>query len=106
MSDERPQINASKIAFGAGVAGAIFTIGSMLIFLTGVPLLWFLFPAAIVVGCAIALVLRFVRRETPGTGSILSVGAPAQEPSPQDNDECAETGADFSGFAPRVRGAF
>jgi hypothetical protein len=42
----RPQINASKIAFGGGIAGAIFTIASMLIFLTGLPMLWYMFPAA------------------------------------------------------------
>ena len=38
----RPQINASKIAFGGGIAGAIFTIGSMLIFLTDLPMLWYM----------------------------------------------------------------
>jgi hypothetical protein len=68
----RPQINASKIAFGGGVAGAIFTIGSMLIFLTGLPMLWYLFPGAIVLGCAFALMIRFGRHNTPGASWILS----------------------------------
>ncbi len=44
--DARPQINASKIVIGGGIAAAIFTVGSMLIFITGLPLLWYMFPAA------------------------------------------------------------
>jgi PIN domain nuclease of toxin-antitoxin system len=67
-----PQINSAKIAVGSGVAGAIFTIGSMLIFLTGLPVLWYLFAAAIVLGGGVALVLRFARHKTPGTPWILS----------------------------------
>ena len=74
MSQEtpRPQINSARIVFGGGVAGAIFTIGSMLIFLTGLPVLWYLFPAAIVVGGGIALILHFGRHETPGVSWILT----------------------------------
>ena len=67
-----PQINISKIPGGAGIAGALFALGSMLIFLIGIPRLRFFFIAAIVLGCAIALILRFVRRETPGKPGILS----------------------------------
>lgn len=66
----RPQINASKIAFGGGIAGAIFTIGSMLIFLTGLPMLWYMFPAAIVLGGTFALILRFGRHKTTGASWI------------------------------------
>ncbi len=66
----RPQINISKIAFGGGVAGAIFTIGSMLIFLTGLPMLWYMFPAAIILGGTFALIFHFGRRETTGAGWI------------------------------------
>jgi hypothetical protein len=40
-----PQINASKLRIGGAMAGAIFTIGSMLMFLAGIPLLrFFYFP--------------------------------------------------------------
>ena len=75
MKDDtsNPQINLSKVAVGGGIAGAIFTIGSMVIFLVGIPLLRYVFPAAIVVGCAVALILHFVRRETPGASWLLSV---------------------------------
>jgi len=57
-----PQINVSKIVVGGGIAGAIFTLGSMSIFLTGLPLLWFMFPAALVVGGGVALMLHFLRK--------------------------------------------
>jgi hypothetical protein len=67
-----PQINVSKIPGGAGIAGALFALGSMLIFLIGIPRLRYFFVAAIVLGCAIALILRFIRHETPGKPWILS----------------------------------
>jgi sugar phosphate permease len=61
-----PQINVSKLAVGGGFVGLIFAIGSMAIFFIGIPLLRYMFPAAAVLGCAVALILRFVRHETPG----------------------------------------
>ncbi len=61
-----PQINVSKIVVGGGIAGAIFTIGSMVIFLVGIPMIRYVFPAAVVLGCAVALILHFMRHETPG----------------------------------------
>jgi hypothetical protein len=67
-----PQINIAKIPVGGGVAGAIFAGGSMLIFLVGIPMLRVVFPAAIVVGCGVALVLHFIRHVTPGASWILS----------------------------------
>ena len=67
-----PQINLSKISGGAGVAGALFAFGSMLIFLIGIPRLRFFLVAAAILGCGVAVVLRFVRHETPGKPWILS----------------------------------
>jgi hypothetical protein len=67
-----PQINSAKIAAGGNIAGAIFTLGSMAILLIGLPQLWYIFPAAAVLGCGVALILHFVRRETPGASWILS----------------------------------
>jgi len=57
MKDDtpKPQINVSKIVVGGGVAGAIFTVGSMVIFLLGIPLLRYIFPAAIVLGAQLRL---------------------------------------------------
>jgi hypothetical protein len=62
--NRNPQINVSKIVVGGGIAGAIFTLGSMSIFLTGLPLLWVMFPAALVVGSGVALSLHFLWRKS------------------------------------------
>ena len=57
-----PQINISKIHFGGGIAGLIFTVGSMLIFLFGIPGLWYFFAFAIALGVGIAVVLHLADR--------------------------------------------
>ena len=71
----------SKLGVSSGVAGAIFTIASMLIFLVGIPLLRYVFPLAILLGCAFAVVLRFIRRDTPGKSWLLSA-TPKEAESP------------------------
>jgi len=43
-----PQINVSKIPGGTGIAGALFAISSMLIFLFGVPRIRYFFIASII----------------------------------------------------------
>ncbi len=74
MSKETPapQINASKLTIGGGIAGVVVTIGSMLIFLIGIPILRYVFPVAILLGCVVALVFHFKRHETPGAPWLLS----------------------------------
>jgi hypothetical protein len=67
-----PQINVSKIVVGGGIAGAFFAVASMVIFIVGIPLIRFLFPAAIVLGLGVALVLHFARHETSPTSKILT----------------------------------
>ena len=70
-----PQINVSKIPGGAGVAGFLFAISTVVIFLIGIPRLRLFLPAAIVLGCGFALAIHFARRffpkKTPGTPWIL-----------------------------------
>jgi hypothetical protein len=67
-----PQINMSKLAVGGGIAGTIFAVLSTLIFLVGIPALRYFLPAAIVLGCGVALILHFIRHKTPGASWILS----------------------------------
>lgn len=83
MSQEspNPQINVSKIPGGGGLAGALFAVGGMLIFLIGIPRFRFFLLAATVLGCGIALILRFVRSETPGKPWILSETQDVDSPS-------------------------
>lgn len=73
MKDDtvRPQINLSKIQAGGGIAGAIFALGTMMIFLIGIPVIRYVFPAAVVIGVGVALTLHFMRHETPGAAWIL-----------------------------------
>jgi sugar phosphate permease len=77
-----PQINVSRMAVGGGIAGAIFALGSMAIFFVGIPILRYMFPAAFVLGCGVALILRFKRHETPGASWLLSAtGKEAEAPA-------------------------
>jgi hypothetical protein len=69
--NQSPQINMSKMQSGGGIAGAMFALISTVIFLFGIPALWFFLPAAIVLGCGVALIIRFTRRQTPGRPWIL-----------------------------------
>jgi hypothetical protein len=66
-----PQINVSSIKAGGGIAGALFTVCSMLIFLVGIPAMRYFLPASIVLGLAVALIIHFRRYETPGKSWIL-----------------------------------
>jgi hypothetical protein len=72
MGTPGPQINVSKITAGGGFAGAVFALLSTLIFLVGIPALRYFLPAAIVLGCGVALTIHFIRHETPGKAWILS----------------------------------
>lgn len=68
----RPQINVSKLVVGGGIIGAVFAAGSMSIFLIGIPILRVMFPAAIVLGVTVALVLHFGRHAAPGAPWIIA----------------------------------
>jgi hypothetical protein len=74
MSDDsrNPQIDSAKIPIGGNVIGAIVALGSMGIFLIGLPVLWYAFPVAIAVGCGVALAFRLVRHKTVGASWILN----------------------------------
>jgi hypothetical protein len=78
-----PQINVSKIPGGGGIAGTLFAVISMTIFLIGIPALRYFLPAAILLGCAVAFIVRRVRRQTPGSPWILAATENPSEPQPQ-----------------------
>jgi fatty acid desaturase len=67
-----PQINISTIGVGGNIAGLLFAVSTAAIFLIGLPVLWYVFPAAIVLGCGLAIIFHFVRHENPGASWILS----------------------------------
>ncbi len=74
MSEDNrtPQINSAKIPISGNIIGAIVAVGSMAIFLIGLPVLWYIFPIAVALGCGVALVLHFIRHESPGASWILT----------------------------------
>jgi hypothetical protein len=58
----RAEIDMARIKVGGGVAGLIFTIGCMWIFLAGLPALWVFLALALALGAGFAIVLRFTDR--------------------------------------------
>ena len=73
MTDDpqTPQINISKIPMGSGIGGAFAAFSCILIILLGLPELWYFLPGSIALGCAVALVLHFIRHKNPGEPWIL-----------------------------------
>ncbi|MGB9489345.1 MAG: hypothetical protein WCA92_02660 [Terriglobales bacterium] len=57
-----PGITMHRIPAGAGFAGLIFTVGSLAIFLIGLPVLWYFLAGAIALGVGFATVLHFRKR--------------------------------------------
>jgi hypothetical protein len=53
----------AKIPVRGSVAGVIFTVGSMLIFLLGIPALWCFLAFSLAVGVGVAVVLRFTEQK-------------------------------------------
>jgi hypothetical protein len=68
----RAEIDIARIPADGNIGGMLFAVGSTAIFLIGIPEIRYIFPAAIVLGCGIALVLHFIRHETTGASWILS----------------------------------
>lgn len=66
----RAEIDMAKIPAGDNVGGMIFAIATVVIFLIGIPAIRVLFPMALLAGCAIAVILRFVRRGPRGSAAL------------------------------------
>jgi hypothetical protein len=60
MKNENPHpgISIHKIPVGAGIAGLIFTVGSLAIFLVGLPVLWYFLAGAVALGLGVAVLLH------------------------------------------------
>ena len=71
-------MGSTPIRGGGGIAGALFAVISMVIFLIGIPALRYFLLGAIVLGCVVSLVIHFIRRETPGKPWILPASEEAQ----------------------------
>ncbi len=64
MKDEipRPEINMASIRVDGGFVGLIFVLGTMAIFIVGIPAIRCMLPVSAVLGCGVALVLHFRHR--------------------------------------------
>jgi hypothetical protein len=59
MAEKRhPGISMHKLSFGGGLMGLLFAAGSALIFIFGLPALWYFVAFALALGLGIALFLR------------------------------------------------
>ena len=63
----RAEIDMAKIPADANAGGLIFAIATVVIFLIGIPAIRFLFPAALLAGCAVAVVLHLLRHGLHGS---------------------------------------
>jgi hypothetical protein len=86
MDEKRhPGITMHKLSFGGGFMGLLFTLGSVLIFVLGLPALWYFVACAFVLGVGFAIVLRVVssnRSERNKPPSILAASQKTESPAP------------------------
>ncbi|HYM76460.1 MAG TPA: hypothetical protein VE377_10830 [Candidatus Dormibacteraeota bacterium] len=77
--DRHPGITMHKISFGGGFIGLLFAAGSALIFILGLPTLWYFVALAFVLGVGVALFLRCVSTRRSDRNRPLSILAAAPE---------------------------
>jgi hypothetical protein len=78
-----PGISMHKLPVGAGFGGLVFTIGSVVIFLLGLPSLWYFVAFSAALGIGIAAILHLTnsnRSEKLRPLSILSTPVKAESP--------------------------
>ena len=88
MSAKRhPGITMHRLTFGGGLEGLTFVVGSVLIFVFGLPALWYFVALALALGIGIAVFLRLANSRSSERNKPLSIlhAAPKkpQDPVPQ-----------------------
>lgn len=74
MSEKRhPGITMHKITFDGGLEGLTFVIGSTLIFLFGLPALWYFVLLTYVLGIGVAIFLRIISKRRSERNKPLSI---------------------------------
>jgi hypothetical protein len=61
-NDRHPGITMHKLPVGGGFAGLVFAVGSALIFILGLPSLWYFVALSGGLGVGIAVILRLVNK--------------------------------------------
>lgn len=90
MSENRhPGISMHKLPVGPGFMGLVFTVGCALIFLLGLPELWYFVAFSAAFGIGVAFLLRLISRhrsERAKPLSILSVNEKTESAAVQEQD--------------------
>jgi len=81
-TDRHSGINMHKLSFGGGFMGLLFSVGSTLIFVLGLPTLWYFVAFAFVLGVAFAIVLRIVSDRRSEHNKPLSIFAVEKTKAP------------------------
>ena len=68
-----------RIPIGGGFIGLVFTVGCALIFLLGLPALWYFLVFSAALGLGLGLVFQLVNR--PGSPKPLSIVSQPQKPA-------------------------
>lgn len=78
-----------KLPIGSGFIGLVFAVGSALIFLLGLPALWYFVAFSAALGVGIALVFRLVNaRRSDRAKSLSIVSAMEKAPRREASDDC------------------
>lgn len=74
MAEKRhPGITMHKLSFGGGLEGLIFVIGSTLIFVFGLPALWYFVALTYALGIGVAIFLRIISKRRSERNKPLSI---------------------------------
>src|SRR5579863_871667 len=71
--DRHPGITMHKLPVGGGFIGALFAVGSALIFVIGFPTLWYFVALAFGLGIVVAWFLAFTARRSSDRNKPLSI---------------------------------
>jgi hypothetical protein len=74
-NDRHPGITMHKLPVGGGFAGLVFAVGSALIFVLGLPSLWYFVAFSAALGVGIAVIFRLVNNRRSERMKPLSIVA-------------------------------
>ena len=74
-SDRHPGITMHKLPVGGGFAGLVFAVGSAVIFVVGLPSLWYFVAFSAALGVGIAVIFRLVNNRRSERMKPLSIVA-------------------------------
>jgi hypothetical protein len=107
-NQRHPGITMHKLTVGAGFEGLVFTVGSALILLFGLPSLWYFVAFSAALGVGIAVVFHLInngRSERRKPLSILSAEATTKSPVVPKQDNSENLNDTLHGIFPALRPA-